>query len=151
MTHSLSHAPDQVRLHAPACRSAYRLPLGGCAGDARHLLANVCIPGASRACHLAPVALITARLPGMLGRAGAGGGELLHVCCGERPEEALQWATTRWLWGPWGLWLLGPWPGRACAGPGWGGGVRWTWIRGTWWSPVLHGCARLPPTPCPSL
>lgn len=41
----------------------------------------------------------------------------LHIWLWERPEEALQWATTRWLWG-----ALGPLapgtsgPGRACAG-----------------------------------
>ncbi|CAI9167419.1 unnamed protein product [Rangifer tarandus platyrhynchus] len=43
--HRSAHAPAQE------CTCA-DFPLGDCVGDARHLLANVCIPGASRPCDL---------------------------------------------------------------------------------------------------
>lgn len=120
VTRSLNHAPRSGPPTPPVqeCTCA-DFPLGGCAGDARHLLANVRIPvPPAPATFLGPVALTKARAClGCWDGLGRGAVSSLHVWLRERPEEALQWATTRWLWG-----ALGPLapgtsgPGRACAG-----------------------------------
>lgn len=145
--------PPTSPAHAPAqeCTCA-DFPLGDCAGDARHLLANVCIPGASRPCDL-PWSGCADQGMGLPVMPGRGGGRAPCTSgCGSAQRKRCSGQRRGGSGGPWGLWLLGP---RGLAGPvrasGVGGGAPLDLIRGTWWSPVLHGCARPPPTPGSSL